>query len=175
MVKLKKKVEKDDPTKIKSPELPKIEKAVKELEALFKKYKLDPTQDHRKHPIHGKKITELVTIINTNREKVIEKTPQLKKNRSKDIPGQPSKTFKKKKVEKEEPKKKKSTAPVKYDYPLVDGREMTSSEKKKYRASMRRDGIKSGAPTPSSGVKPKKEKKPKIETLPKKKFKLKKR
>lgn len=39
-------------------------------------------------------------------------------------------------------KTKKTNSNLKYDYPLVDGREMTSAEKKKYRSNMRKEANK---------------------------------
>lgn len=93
--------------------------AQKKLEGYLTENKLDPTKDYSKDKKHGKKIAELVAIINVAQGKVTDAAP------------------------KEEVRKKprKGTAsaggPKKYDYPLVDGKEMTTDEKKRYRQKQR--------------------------------------
>lgn len=87
------------------------------LEDYMKKNKLDPTKDWSGDKKHGTKIKELVSMLNMARKKVEESAPkEITHKKSED--------------------KKKSTN-AKYDYPKVNGREMTSDEKKKYRQKMR--------------------------------------
>lgn len=101
-----------------NPELTKaVKDAQKRLEAYFQENKLDPTKDYSKDKKHGKKIKELVAIINVNQDKVTDAAPKEGPNRK--------------------PKGEKKGATSKYDYPLVDGKEMTADEKKKYRTKMR--------------------------------------
>lgn len=96
----------------------KAKDAAKELKDYLTRNKLDPAKDHSKDKKHGKKITELTTIINAERGKV------------KDVI----------KKDKEEKKVRKiSGATAKYDYPLVDGKPMDSDQKKKYRIKMRQE------------------------------------
>lgn len=111
--------------------LPKVDKTIHEaakkaqskLEAYFKENKLDPTKDWTKDKKHGKKVRELVQEVNLVSDKI-------KKNAPEEIHH--------KKSEDKKEKKPRESAPVKYDYPKIDGREMTSEEKKKYRSKMRK-------------------------------------
>lgn len=105
----------------------KARKAQKAMLAYMEDNNLDPNKDWTKHKKHGKKIQEWIDIINLgnkkareiNEEKAIEKG---KKN---------------KKPEAHPKKEKVTTTPNIYDYPKVDGRDMTPDQKKKYRQKMR--------------------------------------
>lgn len=100
----------------------KTAKAQGKLEKYMKDNKLDPKKDYSKDKKHGKAIAELKAIIDTSRKKVADAAPK--------------EIHHKKGEDKAKPKKAKAES-GKYDYPLIDGREMTSSEKKKYRVKMR--------------------------------------
>ena len=139
--------------KNKTPELAAAKKA---LETYLKENNLDPTKDWTKDKVHGKKVTELVYKLNRERDKVAASYPEKDPKLMKKIKKVADKTAKlaearvkaekakeaevKKPAKKEEAPKKEKAArkPAKYDYPLVDGREMTADEKKKYRAEQRK-------------------------------------
>lgn len=131
--------------------------------ALFKYYKdngLDPSIDFSKDPIHGEMVTNLILRLNRERDKLLRILPIWKmkniltnirkRNMAKKIKEEKKakaaeesskkvkKTAKKAEVKEVDKKPKKGKAPFKYDYPLIDGREMTSAEKKKYRMEQRK-------------------------------------
>lgn len=146
------------------------------LKDYLKRHNLNPMKDWRKDKVHGKEVTRLVTRLNLERDKVLdnypyndihnetklvkmkekkqkaEKEAKKAKKAAKEATAKVAKAPKKEKTEKA-PKEKKAKAatPAKYNYPLIDGREMTADEKKKYRAEQRRLANKGEA-------KPKKEK-----------------
>lgn len=130
---MKKDKKKDKPVN-KTPELSKAKKA---LDAYLKENNLDPTKDWSKDKKHGKKVTELLNKLNKERDKVAAQYPEKDlKNEAKLVKMKKAKEDEKASKKKE---KKESTSRVtKYDYPLIDGREMTSDEKKKYRMEQRR-------------------------------------
>lgn len=107
---------------------PELSKAKKALDAYLKENKLDPQKDWTKDKKHGKKVTELVNKLNKERDKVAAEYPE------KDLKNEA------KLVKMKEKKEKASSGRTvtKYDYPLIDGREMTSDEKKKYRTEQRK-------------------------------------
>ncbi len=152
---------KKEKTKSKLPKIPKklqekANEASAKLETYLKKNKLDPTKDWSKDKKHGAKIKEMLTAINIVREKIKEVAPvEIHHKKSDD------KKKKANKVEKES--KPKADRPTKYDYPLVDGKEMSSSQKKKYRAEMR---SKSGGKVKKDKVESKKPKTPTVEEKP---------
>jgi hypothetical protein len=158
-MKMAKKTEKKSKSESKTPELTKAKKA---LDAYLKENKLDPTKDWTKDKKHGKKITELLNKLNKERDKVAAQYPEKDlKNEAKLVKMKKAKEDEKASKKKE---KKESTSRVtKYDYPLIDGREMTSDEKKKYRMEQR----KLAAGKAPKGEKPKKEKKEKAEATEK--------
>jgi hypothetical protein len=155
---MKKDKKKDKPVN-KTPELSKAKKA---LDAYLKENNLDPTKDWSKDKKHGKKITELLNKLNKERDKVAAQYPEKElKNKAKLVKMKKAKEDEKASKKKE---KKESTSRVtKYDYPLIDGREMTSDEKKKYRMEQRR----LAAGKAPKEEKPKKEKKEKAEATEK--------
>ena len=136
----------------------------KAKKALFKYYKdngLDPSIDFSKDPIHGEMVTNLILRLNRERDKLLRILPIWKmkniltnirkKNMAKKIKEEKKakaaeesskkvkKTAKKAEVKEVEKKPaKKGNTSLKYDYPLIDGREMTSAEKKKYRMEQRK-------------------------------------
>lgn len=130
---MKKDKKKDKPVN-KTPELSKAKKA---LDAYLKENNLDPQKDWSKDKKHGKKITELLNKLNKERDKVAAQYPEKDlKNEAKLVKMKKAKEDEKASKKKE---KKESTSRVtKYDYPLIEGREMTSDEKKKYRMEQRR-------------------------------------
>ena len=137
----------------------------KAKKALFKYYKdngLDPSIDFSKDPIHGEMVTNLILRLNRERDKLLRILPiwkmkniltnirkrnmakKIKEEKKAKAAEESSKKVKKtakkaevKEVEKEKKPKKGNTS-LKYDYPLIDGREMTSAEKKKYRVEQRK-------------------------------------
>ena len=143
-----KKDEKKSKSESKTPELTKAKKA---LDAYLKENKLDPTKDWTKDKKHGKKVTELVNKLNKERDKVAAAYPEADQENNK-------KLVKLQKKEKKEKKGNGGRTVTKYDYPLIDGREMTSAEKKKYRMEQRK--LASGkAPKEEKETKKKKEEK----------------
>ena len=157
---MKKDKKKDKPVN-KTPELSKAKKA---LDAYLKENNLDPTKDWSKDKKHGKKITELLNKLNKERDKVAAQYPEKDlKNEAKLVKMKKAKEDEKASKKKE---KKESTSRVtKYDYPLIDGREMTSDEKKKYRMEQRR--LAAGKAPKEEKPKNKKEKKEKAEATEK--------
>lgn len=149
----------------KTPELTKAKKA---LDAYLKENKLDPTKDWTKDKKHGKKITELVNKLNKERDKVAAAYPEKDADNNKKLVKLKEKKEKEKSGKKEEKKEKKSKksagrTATKYDYPLIDGREMTSAEKKKYRMEQRK--LASGN-APKEEKEAKKAKKEKVKEKP---------
>ncbi len=149
----------------KTPELTKAKKA---LDAYLKENKLDPTKDWTKDKKHGKKITELVNKLNKERDKVAAAYPEKDADNNKKLVKLKEKKDKEKsgkKKDKKEKKEKKSAGrtATKYDYPLIDGREMTSAEKKKYRMEQRK--LASGN-TPKEEKEAKKKKEEKVKEKP---------
>ena len=142
---MKEKASKTKKSKIPVPEnqeaLAKVKEVKKEMEAYYKKNKLDPTKDYTKDKKHGAIISKWIQILEVNRKKVKDSTPQeIHHKKSEDKNRKP-------KAEKAVKVAKDGRKVAKYDYPLVDGREMTSEEKKKYRIKMRKES-KGGASKP---------------------------
>lgn len=125
------------------------------LKDYLKKHRLNPMKDYREDPVHGKEVTRLVTRLNIERDKVLDKYPynditnetKLVKMKEKKLKAKKEDKAAKKakaateapaKTEGKEKKAPKAATPAKYDYPLIDGREMNAAEKKKYRAEQRR-------------------------------------
>ena len=166
-----KKDEKKSKSESKTPELTKAKKA---LDAYLKENKLDPTKDWTKDKKHGKKVTELVNKLNKERDKVAAAYPEADQENNKKLvklkeKEKKGKDEKKAAKEKKEKKGNGGRTATKYDYPLIDGREMTSAEKKKYRMEQRK--LASGkAPKEEKETKKKKEEK---ETKKKKEEKVK--
>lgn len=147
--------------KLKAPELMRARNA---LIKFLKDNDLDPAKDYSKHPKYGEEYRRLLLTLQIERDKVMVDYPnqdiknrkkyyKMKKDKKKQKAAKaaataeaPAKVTKKavkaskeEKAEKKVKKEKKATAPRgKYDYPLIDGREMTSAEKKKYRAEQRK-------------------------------------
>lgn len=130
-----KKTEKKSKPESKTPELTKAKKA---LDAYLKENKLDPTKDWTKDKKHGKKVTELVNKLNKERDKVAAAYPEADQENNKKLVKLQEKAEKKAAKEKKEKKGNGGRTATKYDYPLIDGREMTSAEKKKYRMEQRK-------------------------------------
>lgn len=101
----------------------KARRAQKEMLAYMEENDLDPKKDWTGHKKHGKKIQAWIDIINLGNKKARAATEEkAKKNQKPEA----------------HPKKEKVTStPNAYDYPMVDGKEMTSDQKKKYRQKMR--------------------------------------
>ena len=148
----------------KTPELTKAKKA---LDAYLKENKLDPTKDWTKDKKHGKKITELVNKLNKERDKVAAAYPEKDADNNKKLVKLKEKKEKEKSGKKEDKEKKEKKSAgrtaTKYDYPLIDGREMTSAEKKKYRMEQRK--LASGN-APKEEKEAKKAKKEKVKEKP---------
>lgn len=146
---------------------------------------LKPEKDYSKHPIYGKEYRDLLFSLQKERDKLqkiypltdlkgLKKYIKMKKEKKAKKAAQlkaaeaevkAAKASKKAaKVEKSEKelrvvKKEKKAAPrvMKYDYPLVNGKEMTSAEKKKYRIEQRKLAN-GGKPKAKKEVAPKEEK-----------------
>ena len=125
------------------------------LKDYLRKHKLNPMKDYREDPVYGKEVTRLVTRLNIERDKVLDKYPynditnetKLVKMKEKKLKAKKEEKAAKKakvateataKTEVKEKKAPKAATTTKYDYPLIDGREMNAAEKKKYRAEQRR-------------------------------------
>lgn len=147
-----------------------LNKAKRALHKYYRENHLDPAKDYSKDPIHGDMVTNLILRLNKERDKLERKFPIIKiksnlklvrtmaKNIKEAKASKKEKKVKatvtevetnKSKKEEKEPKakkeKKESTKrPSKYDYPLIDGREMNSIEKKKYRMEQRKLKAKEG-------------------------------
>lgn len=123
---------------------PEITKAAKALENYLKENNLDPAKDWSNDKTHGKAVKELMAKLNKERDKVAAQYPEKDTANQKKLVKMKKASEDEKKAKKEaKAKEKKEKASsgrtaTKYDYPLVDGREMTSEEKKKYRMAQRR-------------------------------------
>ena len=138
---------------IKTPELIEAKKSILKF---LKKYNLDPRKDYSNHPTFGEEFRKLLFKLNKERDKIAMKYP------STDI-----KNLKKYIKMKKDKKAKAPRTTGKYNYPLIDGREMTSAEKKKYRAEQRKansDGVEKKEKTPKADKKEKASKKEAKET-----------
>lgn len=142
-------------------------KARRLLLAFINANNLDPEKDYSKHPKYGKEYKRLMLTFQIERDKVLIDYPnkdiknrkkyyKMKKDKKKKAAAA-EKTVKVEKVAKV--KKAKVERTCKYNYPKIDGREMTSDEKKKYRAEQRKAA--NGSSKPKSEKKAKDEKKPK--------------
>lgn len=156
-------------------------KAKRALQKYYTENNLNPAKDYSKDPIHGDMVTNLILRLNRERDKLERKYPIIKiksnlkrlrimtkkvkeakasKKEKKaaiaEVENKKTKKTSKKEAPKE--KKEKTKKPTKYDYPLIDGREMNSLEKKKYRMEQRKLKAKDGN-DPSESKKDHKEKK----------------
>lgn len=144
-------------------------KAKRALQKYYRENHLNPAKDYSKDPIHGDMVTNLILRLNKERDKLERKFPIIKIKSNLKIVRTMAKNIKEAKASKKEKKakatvaevetkkvnkekdpkakkeKKESTKkPSKYDYPLIDGREMNSIEKKKYRMEQRKLKAKEG-------------------------------
>ena len=121
----------------KTPEITKVAKA---LENYLKENNLDPAKDWSKDKTHGKAVKELMAKLNKERDKVADQYPEKDTANQKKLVKMKKASEDEKKAKAKEKKEKASSdrTTTKYDYPLVDGREMTSEEKKKYRMAQRK-------------------------------------
>lgn len=144
---------------------PELDAAKKAFQQYFKDNDLDPTQDYTKDPVHGKKVTKLLSKLNKERDKVAAQYPETDKGAMKHLEYQAKrKAINEKKVDSlqkhlKEKEAKERVVPTKYDYPLIDGREMNSAEKKKYRMEQRKAKAAGTPKENTSSAKPKKVKK----------------
>lgn len=152
---------------------PELRKAKNELFKYMEENNLSFDKDYSKDPIHGRKIGLLLLKLNKERDKILDqyplsdiknrlkllttKTRRIIMKKVKKAEGKETTSKKKdlKKIKENVEKKKaaeKKKAPrkvaTKYDYPLVDGKEMTAAEKKKYRMEQRK--LAAGEATASS-------------------------
>lgn len=124
--------------KMKNPEPKKeILEQTKERKETLQNYlqenDLDPRKDWTKDPIHGDKVRALIRAAKISSEKLVETTPKEFFSRKRRTPEEREQGIRDKKVKKDSPKRE----PL-YDYPLVNGVEMTSEEKRKYRIAQRK-------------------------------------
>lgn len=133
MSKDKSKKEKVKVPKVDEALLTKVKDAQKALETYFKKNGLDPLKDHTKSKKHGEKVKALLAVINAGRDKIKDVAPAEQHHKKSEDKKKTSATPAEKVVK----EKVKRNVAAKYDYPKVDGKEMTSLEKKKYRVKMR--------------------------------------
>ena len=148
-------------------------KAKRALQKYYTENNLNPAKDYSKDPIHGDMVTNLILRLNRERDKLERKYPIIKiksnlkrlrimtkkvkeakasKKEKKaaiaEVENKKTKKTSKKEAPKE--KKEKTKKPTKYDYPLIDGREMNCLEKKKYRMEQRKLKAKDGNDTSES-------------------------
>ena len=166
-----------------------LNKAKRALHKYYRENHLDPAKDYSKDPIHGDMVTNLILRLNKERDKLERKFPIIKiksnlklvrtmtKNikeakaskKEKKVKATVTEVETKKSKKEKEPKAKKESTkkPCKYDYPLIDGREMNSIEKKKYRMEQRKlkakEGKEESKPTSKKVKKEETSKKPKKE------------
>lgn len=164
-----------------------LNKAKRALHKYYRENHLDPAKDYSKDPIHGDMVTNLILRLNKERDKLERKFPIIKiksnlklvrtmtKNikeakaskKEKKVKATVTEVETKKSKKEKEPKAKKESTkkPCKYDYPLIDGREMNSIEKKKYRMEQRKlkakEGKEESKPTSKKVKKEETSKKPK--------------
>lgn len=179
-------------------------KAKRALQKYYTENHLNPAKDYSKDPIHGDTVTNLILRLNRERDKLERKYPIIKiksnlkrlrimtkkvkeakasKKEKKaaiaEVENKKTKKTSKKEAPKEKKekkeKKKKTKKPSKYDYPLIDGREMNSLEKKKYRMEQRKLKAKDGKDTSESKKEKKTSKKPVTKEVSKEKKDLKKK
>lgn len=134
------KTEKDAKKHQQENKTPELAAAKKALEMYFKENKLDPTKDYTKDKVHGKKVTKLLAKLNKERDKVAAQYPESDARMMKHLKNKAKKEVEKEvKVDKiQKVAKEKMAVHTKYDYPLIDGKEMTAEQKKKYRAEQRK-------------------------------------
>lgn len=154
---------------------PELWQARRDLELYYKENRLDPTKNWTRDPIHGEKVLKLIRRLNFELDKISSKYPLTDSRKMKTLKEKASKIAegkiaKGKKAAAEEKEAKKGRTATKYDYPLIDGREMTSVEKKKYRQEQRNKAA--GKVKPEKKEKPSKKAETKAE--PKKEAKAKK-
>jgi hypothetical protein len=151
--------------KSKSPEFHAARKA---FDNYFKENGLDPTKDYTKDKKHGEMVKKLLAKLNKERDKLSAQYPETDpKGAMKLIKKEAKKVAKKeKKVDalqkhlkeeaaNEEVKKERKVS-TKYDYPLIDGKEMTPEQKKKYRMEQRRTAKKGNTKENASSAEPQK-------------------
>lgn len=142
---------------------PELRKAKNELFKYMEENNLSFNKDYSKDPIHGRKIQLLLLKLNKERDKIMDQYPlsdvknrlkllttktrriimkKVKKAegkettpKKKDLKKIKENVEKKKAAEKKKGPRKVAT---KYNYPLIDGKEMTAAEKKKYRMEQRK-------------------------------------
>lgn len=148
--------------KLKSPELL---KAKKKLIAFIEDNNLNPSRDYSNHPKYGKEFSNLLFNLTKERQKIEKVYPELdrrgqikhikmimEKKKKKAAQKEAARELKGKGNVKITEKKKKETKETnvkrcKYDYPLVNGHEMSPDQKKKYRMEQRKLA-KGGSPKP---------------------------
>ena len=135
--------------KLKTPELLEAKQALLDF---LRVHNLDPLKDYSRDPQFGAEFRKLLYKLNKERDKIALEYPLTDiKNFKKYVKMKKDKKLKRAAKqqaatttpveEKATPKKEKATPKrivKKYDYPLIDGKEMTAAEKKKYRAEQRR-------------------------------------
>lgn len=173
-------------------------KAKMALQKYYTENHLNPAKDYSKDPIHGDMVTNLILRLNRERDKLERKYPIIKiksnlkrlrimtkkvkeakaskkEKKAAIAEVENKKTKKTSKNEAPKEKKKKTKRTSKYDYPLIDGREMNSLEKKKYRMEQRKLKAKDGNDTSESKKEKKTSKKPVTKEVSKEKKDLKKK
>lgn len=173
--------------KLKSPELL---KAKKKLIAFMEDNNLNPSRDYSNHPKYGKEFSNLLFNLTKERQKIEKVYPELdrrgqikhikmvmnakkkkaaQKEAARELKGKGKvKLTEKKTKETKETKVKR----CKYDYPLVNGHEMSPDQKKKYRMEQRKLAN-GGSPKPkvekeeTKSPKKKEEKVSKVKKTPK--------
>lgn len=170
--------------KLKSPELL---KAKKKLIAFMEDNNLNPSRDYSNHPKYGKEFSNLLFNLTKERQKIEKVYPELdrrgqikhikmimEKKKKKAAQKEAARELKGKGKVKITEKKTKETKVkrCKYDYPLVNGHEMSPDQKKKYRMEQRKLAN-GGSPKPkvekeeTKSPKKKEEKVSKVKKTPK--------
>lgn len=136
--------------KLKSPELL---KAKKKLIAFMEDNNLNPSRDYSNHPKYGKEFSNLLFNLTKERQKIEKVYPELDRRGQIKHIKMVMNAKKKKAAQKEAARELKGNGKVKltekktketkvkrckYDYPLVNGHEMSPDQKKKYRMEQRK-------------------------------------
>lgn len=170
--------------KLKSPELL---KAKKNLIAFMEDNNLNPSRDYSNHPKYGKEFSNLLFNLTKERQKIEKVYPELDRRGQIKHIKMVMNAKKKKAAQKEAARELKGKGKVKltekktketkvkrckYDYPLVNGHEMSPDQKKKYRMEQRKLAN-GGSPKPkvekeeTKSPKKKEEKVSKVKKTPK--------
>lgn len=111
--------------------------ASKELGEYLMKNNLDPDKDWTRDPVHGPIIKKLMQEVRTASKLKLHKT-HVKQDEAKERKAKAKERAEKSLAKPQEKVKPVTHQPSVYDYPMVDGKPMSSELRKKFRGKMRR-------------------------------------